>query len=77
MEDMKEFIEYEGRHNVYYRLALIDSYDIYKNMSKKELLLAQVFAKKRNKEGLRHGFIADCVIIYELLKQKEETCLKD
>lgn len=74
---MKEFIEYAGRYNAYYKEALMNAYGRYRDMSKEELLLEHVKAKKRDKGLGTNVGVADCMIIYELLKQKEDVCLKD
>ncbi len=66
---MKEFIEHEGRHNVYYKLSLIDSYGRYKNMDKEVLLWELKEAMKRNKRLGTNMSIAECRIINKLLKQ--------
>ncbi len=74
---MKEYIDHKGRHNVYYKLSLIDAYGRYKDMSKKELLWELDKAMERNRGLGTNVSVADCRIINKLLEEKEALCLKD
>lgn len=77
MEDIKEFIEYKGRHNAYYKEALTIAYDRYKDMNWHNLYKSLEETRKRNKGLNTNETVADCVIIYKLLEDKGEVCLKD
>lgn len=74
--DIEKLVRVEAKndteHDKCYAAALRGAYDVYKEMSKKELLEWQSLVKIRyGKQGPTHKNVASCVVIYELLKEGE------
>ena len=59
-----------GLYGEHYKIALYDAYERFKDMSINELNEWQVFSREEYRKSPTYQNTANCMIIYELLKEQ-------